>query len=544
VLPVPSSPSVVAPVTLTPAWIVARLDERIVGQQAAKQKLAGALWWNRYRRALLAKGVDARSLPERQNVLLAGPTGTGKTLLARAAAELLGVPFLATSAPSYSAAGYTGLNPEDMITALVQVAGGDPARAETGIIFIDEVDKIRQRDLGGHDDVGGKSVQQALLAFLDDTSALIKKSGDEKIAVPTGGITFIAAGAFVGLEEVRERRHDGDNDHEEAGHRHLSSEDLIEYGLIPEFVARFPVRVGLLPLTRRQLDQLLRQSSLARYTELFRLHGIDLCVDDAAIDVLLELALLEGTGARALHEIVSDRLLHVFNSLPDLLAEGINRVIIDAETVRCRRAPWKIAGEPICPPIEVSLPVEPAGELAKPGISITHDWSETRLRERLQVVREKLDWANTTGSARKWWEAFEQENRTRLGLVVRLTEELLLRKATITEFFLAYVYSNTDNIQANLHYLDYTRLKKEEERKKRQAVQGAQPACSGLPRFRTGEVCPANAAGRYEFAGYLDEALRPVPFRDDPVVTLAAGETFPPIGPDGMPCWWKKVKGA
>src|SRR5262249_10348893 len=139
-------------------------------------------------------------------VLLLGPPGTGKTLLARAAAELAGAPFFATSATSYSAAGYVGHNAEDMIAGLLQAAGGDAGRAEAGIVFLDEGDKLRKRDFGGPADVGGKAVQQALLPLLEGGTVLVKKPGDEKVTLNTAGITFIAAGAFVGLDEVARRR--------------------------------------------------------------------------------------------------------------------------------------------------------------------------------------------------------------------------------------------------------------------------------------------------------------------------------------------------
>jgi hypothetical protein len=164
-------------------------------------------------------------------------------------------------------------------------------------------------------------------------------------------------------------------------------------------------------------------------------------------------------------------------------------------------------------------------------------------------MKATLDWAGTTGSARKWWDAFERENSHRLGLVLRLAEELVLRKATLTEFFLAYVYSNTDNIQANLHYLDYTRLKKEEEKRKKEqaaakAAQAAQEAKEAnqkkaeAQRFRTGEPCPSGAEGPFVFDGYLDGSADPAPETRE--ITLEASQVFP-AGTQDKPCWWKKT---
>jgi ATP-dependent Clp protease ATP-binding subunit ClpX len=530
-----------APPPLTPADLVGRLDD-IVGQRTAKEKLAGALWYNAHRLALIRAGQDGERLPAKQNVLLAGPTGTGKTFLARRAAALCGVPFFATSAASYSAAGYVGLNPEDMIGGLLAAAGGDVARAEAGIVFLDEVDKIRTRDFGGQDDVGGKAVQQALLPFLEGTTALLKK-GDDRLPVRTGGITFIAAGAFAGLDETIRRHLRGGYDIDEEALdeedvRHLCGEDLIRFGLIPEFVARFPVRVGLVPLDREGLTRLLRQSGsspLRQTAHLFGLHGIELRVEDAAVEAVVELALEEGTGARGLQEVVLDRLVPLINSLPELLADGVARVIVDADVIRRRCAPWKIAGEPIGTPLDLARLSGPEPEGPVRGTSDTTGWPAERVRARLEEVRQQLDYDNTTGSARKWWEAFERDNERRPALVLRLAEELAARRASLTEFFLSYVYSNTDNIQANLHYLDYTRLKKEEERRKKEAAARARPA-----RFRTGETCPAAAGGDYQFDGYLDGvaangegAGRRISVRPD--------EVFPPGEPSGKPCWWKRA---
>src|SRR5262249_38252902 len=205
-------------------------------------------------------------------------------------------------------------------------------------------------------------------------------------------------------------------------------------------------------------------SPLRQAINLFRLHGVELIVENSAVETLLELAMAERTGARALMEVLNDRLLHVVNALPDLMEEGGTRVIVDGDCVRKGAARWKIGAEPIEAVVDLEEmakmeePTQAAGALPV-GISNTKNWTEERIRERLNQMKSTLDWASTTGSARKWWDAFERENSHRLGLVLRLAEELALRKATLTEFFLAYVYSNTDNIQANLHYLDYTRLK-------------------------------------------------------------------------------------
>lgn len=536
---------------LSPSRIVARLSERVVGQSLAKQKLAGALWWNGHRRLLVANGIDPHTIPPRQNVLLAGPSGTGKTLLVKAAAELFGVPFFATPATSYSRVGYVGLNPEDMIGGLLHQAGGEVPACQRGIVLLDEVDKLRRRDLGGHDDVGGEAVQQMLLTLLEGITVQVKKpGGDEKVRIDTSGITFVAAGAFDGLDDVVLRRlHrrpevEGEALDEEA-YRHLSADDLVDFGLIPEFVARFGVRAGLVPLTRGQLGQLLRDfasSPLRQAVNLFALHGIELAVEPSAVESILERAMAERTGARALTEVLNDRLMHVVNALPDLLEEGVTRAIVDRDCLERGAAPWKIAGEPNDAAVDMGDLAkrhgedEPATRAGLPvGVSDTKEWSEGRLRERLARVKASLDWEATTGSARKWWDAFERENSRRLGMVLRLAEELAARKATLTEFFLAYVYSNTDNIQANLHYLDYARLKKEDERRKKDK---AKPKAD-VRRFRSGEPCPSGCEGEFEFDGYLDGSTGDEP--RDATIAVAVSEAFPTAGLQDKACWWKRA---
>jgi hypothetical protein len=376
-----------------------------------------------------------------------------------------------------------------------------------------------------------------------------KPAGDEKVRVETAGITFIATGAFAGLEDVLLRRLlrtpdlDGRTIDEEA-YRHLGAHDLVAFGLLPEFVARFPVRAGLTPLSREQLDYLLTESPtspLRQLTHLFFLHGIELVVEAAARGHLLDRALAECTGARALLEVLNDRLLHVMNALPELLVEGVARVIVDEGTIEKGLAPWKIAGEGGAALVDLEklarLAEQPRNACAAPGITNTKGWSDAAIRGKLESVKAALDWAGTTGGARRWWEAFERDNSHRLGLVLRLAEELLTRKATVTEFFLAYVYSNTDNIQANLHYLDFTRLKKEEERTKREQARAGSPA-----RFRTGDACPGDAAGAFQFDGYLDGSTGPSPPAEQLQITLAANQLFP-ASSAGKPCWWKRSGG-
>ena len=176
---------------------------------------------------------------------------------------------------------------------------------------------------------------------------------------------------------------------------------------------------------------------------------------------------------------------------------------------------------------------EPARPEAVP-FTDTRGWSDERIRAQLEVLKSGLDWGATTGSARRWWQAFEDENRHRLDLVLRLAQELAARKATISEFFISYVYSNTDNIQANLHYLDYSRLKKEEERRNKEKIAGA-------ARHRSGDTCPPGAGGTYAFEAHIDGRKTPPPQESDRTIRVRPGEVFPLLRSSGNPCSWKRL---
>jgi hypothetical protein len=201
-------------------------------------------------------------------------------------------------------------------------------------------------------------------------------------------------------------------------------------------------------------------------TYYFELHGVRLEIDDPAVHALVELAQAEATGARALSEFVLERL-----PLSDLLTDlaGTRRIIIDRDTIVHGKVPWKVPGEPEFKPVIDEI-VAKGCDSALDGVSSVADtskWYRTNISKRLEDVKKVIDWPNTTGAPRNWWDEFERQNAHSPEIVLRVAEELAKRKATITEFFLSYTFSETDNIQANLHYLDYTRVKREIDRTRR-----------------------------------------------------------------------------
>jgi ATP-dependent Clp protease ATP-binding subunit ClpX len=329
------------------------LDEYVIGQEEAKRTLSVAVY-NHYKRIQMSQGDDNEIELQKSNILLLGPTGCGKTLLAQTLAKLLNVPFAIADATALTEAGYVGEDVENILLKLIQAADYDVKKAETGIIYIDEVDKVARKSESPSitRDVSGEGVQQALLKILEGTTASVPPQGGRKhphqefLTIDTTNILFICGGAFANLDKVIEKR---------VGHKGIGfgaaisarsehdpgkifaqclPEDLVNYGLIPEFIGRLPVTSAVHQLTRADLISILtepRNALTKQFQTFFAFDGIELVFADDALDSVADKALERETGARGLRSIIEEVLLEVQFELPS--RGDVKKCVVTRESV-------------------------------------------------------------------------------------------------------------------------------------------------------------------------------------------------------------------